>query len=111
MDTWDLPPVSEKTSAASTKEMVLISLNLPGVLAPSLLAVGFQRAEDLYLIREQDSVEFSHDKDGRWWMIIVLDGKLRSESIVDGITQALRLLWTFDVIAVAPPRDSTDVAA
>lgn len=99
MDTRDLPPVPEETSAAPTKEMVLI-FNLADVLAPSLIAVGLQRVEEFYFLRGQDSVEFSRDKEGSWWVIILIDNKLRSESIVDGITQALRLLWTFGIITV-----------
>lgn len=88
-----------RQATSRAREVVLI-FYLPDALAPSLIAMGFTRVDgDTFTRGDDDWVEFSVAPiENMWWVIIAIDGQLRSESKVDSIIQALRILWTFNCI-------------
>lgn len=76
-------------------------MTLPNALAPGLLATGMERTDEFVFEYGNNSVEFHlDDLDNRWWIVIVIDDTLRSESKVVSPRQALRLLWTFDMVTL-----------
>lgn len=103
VDIRNLLSMPEAASTGPRKEMVLI-FDLPGALAPSLVATGYERTEhNVFTVNDaKTSVQFYEDpfETSSWWIVIILDNDLKSESKVDSIIQAFRLLWTFGAIAL-----------
>lgn len=73
---------------------------LPDVLAPALAAAGFTRTKEgdgFNFERGGDAVEVFKNG-GHWWIVVIINHQLISESRINNITQALRILWAYGLI-------------
>lgn len=73
---------------------------MPDVLAPALAAAGFARTKESdgdNFERGGDAVELFRNGD-HWWIVIIVNHQLTSESRINNISQALRILWAYGLI-------------
>ena len=73
-------------------------INVPDVIAPALTAAGFTRTDDDSFERGGDGAEVFRNG-GHWWIVIIINRELVSESRVDSITQVLRILWAYGLVS------------